>query len=115
MVFIMLKLKQGITKHEVDRWGTERWFLDDERHRLDGPAVERVDGYQEWYKNGLLHRDDGPAIDCQNGTTMWYQHNKKHRADGPAVEWADGGEEWWINGNELSVDEFVLYRFTKGI
>lgn len=30
-------------------------------HRLDGPAMEWVDGGYLWWKNGIAHRIGGPA------------------------------------------------------
>ena len=69
-----------------------------ELHRLDGPAVEFVDGHKEWYQNGKLHRLDGPAIECANGDKCWYQNGQRHRLDGPAVELADGYKAWYQNG-----------------
>jgi hypothetical protein len=33
----------------VDKDGVKRWILDDKLHRLDGPAVEYVDGTKYWY------------------------------------------------------------------
>ncbi len=41
-------------------------------------------------KNGLLRRVDGPAIEYVNGDKCWYQNGKLHRDDGHAVEWANG-------------------------
>jgi len=32
--------------------GTTRWFLNGERHREDGPAIEYADGDKYWYLNG---------------------------------------------------------------
>jgi hypothetical protein len=32
--------------------GVKRWYLNGERHREDGPAVEDADGYKEWWLNG---------------------------------------------------------------
>lgn len=32
--------------------GTKFWYLNDERHREDGPAVELADGDKYWYLNG---------------------------------------------------------------
>jgi hypothetical protein len=34
-------------------YGTKHWFIDDKRHRLDGPAVEEVDGRKEWWLSGI--------------------------------------------------------------
>lgn len=32
--------------------GTKSWYLNDKRHREDGPAVEYSDGDKFWYLNG---------------------------------------------------------------
>ena len=32
--------------------GNKYWFLNDERHRTDGPAIEYADGSKYWYING---------------------------------------------------------------
>jgi len=47
------------------------------RHREDGPAVERADGYKEWYLNDQLHREDGPAVEYANGYKYWYLNDKE--------------------------------------
>jgi hypothetical protein len=31
-----------------DKW----WYLNDQLHRVDGPAIERVNGNKSWYLNG---------------------------------------------------------------
>ena len=51
--------------------GTESWFLNNKRHREDGPAIEWSDGGKCWYLNGKRHREDGPAAECSNGTKYW--------------------------------------------
>ena len=61
----------------VDEKGTIRWHLNDELHREDGPAIEKVDGYKAWYKNDELHREDGPAIEYANGSKEWYIHGER--------------------------------------
>jgi hypothetical protein len=30
-----------------------QWFLNDQLHRVDGPAIEHADGNKEWYHNGI--------------------------------------------------------------
>ena len=62
----------------IDKDGTRCWYLNDKRHRTDGPAVERLNGDKAWWLNDTLHRTDGPA-----------------------VEWADGAKAWWRNGRYL--------------
>lgn len=39
--------------------GTQKWYLNGQLHRVDGPAVFHLDGYQEWYTHGKLHRVGG--------------------------------------------------------
>jgi len=63
-------------------------------------------GTKHWFLNGERHREDGPAIEYADGTKVWYLNGEKHREDGPAVEWADGDKHWFINGKQLSETEF---------
>ena len=51
--------------------GSKYWWLNGERHRTDGPAIEWYNGSKEWYLNGELHRTDGPAIEGSDGTKVW--------------------------------------------
>ena len=57
---------------------TKTWYLNGQRHRENGPAVERTNGYKAWYQFGLLHREDGPAIERPDGTKEWYKNGKFH-------------------------------------
>jgi hypothetical protein len=73
--------------------GNKEWYLNGERHRVDGPAIEWADGHKEWWLNGKLHREDGPA-----------------------VEWADGTKEWWLNGEEYTEADWKnRVEFEKGL
>jgi len=47
-------------------------------HRLDGPAVEWVDGTKYWYINGLCHRIDGPAAK-RDGFLYWFLKDKFYK------------------------------------
>jgi len=69
-------------KVKVYNNGDKSWFLNGQRHREDGPAIERADGSKSWWINGQLHREDGPAI-----------------------EYADGNKEWFLNGEELTIEQ----------
>jgi len=62
---------------KVDDSGTKRWYVDDKRHRVDGPAVEHADGSKLWYLNDKVHRVDGPAIEYANGSKFWYLDGKE--------------------------------------
>ena len=57
---------------KTNEFGTKFWYLNDKRHRVDGPAIECADGNKYWYLNDKLHRVDGPAIECANGDKYWY-------------------------------------------
>lgn len=85
--------------------GRKDWFLNDQRHREDGPAIEWADG-KEWWINGQRHREDGPAIEWADGSKYWWLNGKRHREDGPAAEYADGNKEWWLNGKYFGEVEF---------
>jgi hypothetical protein len=62
-------------------------------------------GTKEWYVNDELHREDGPAIEGAIGNE-WHINGKLHREDGPAIEWHNGYKEWHINGQKMTEQEF---------
>jgi hypothetical protein len=105
-------------RHRVDgpAWegadGTKQWFLNGQWHRVDGPAWEAANGSKEWWLNGKQHRVDGPAWEGADGTKVWRLNGKRHRVDGPAVEWANGSKVWYLNGEfsyELKpIGEYLL-------
>jgi hypothetical protein len=86
----------------VDNDGTKRWYLNNNFHREDGPAVEYTDGTKYWFLDDKLHRTDGPAVEYVNGNKLWYLDGKLHRTDGPAVEYADGTKEWYLNDGQYT-------------
>jgi hypothetical protein len=61
---------------EVNEYGTKSWYLNDKRHREDGPAIEYASGTKFWYLNGELHREDGPAIEYTNGINYWFLNDE---------------------------------------
>ena len=91
---------------KVDYRGNREWFLNGNRHREDGPAIEYSDGTRCWYLNDNLHREDGPALEYSDGTRCWCLNGDLHREDGPACEYANGNREWWLNGVEYTEEEF---------
>ena len=102
------------------------WKVDKLRHRQDGPAVKRSDGFSQWYHKGKLHRLDGPATVDPNGgfewrldglrhrddgpaivtpyVEEWYQHGLVHREDGPAIVRDGGAREWYRHGKRHRLD-----------
>ena len=37
--------------------GDKQWFLNNKRHREDGPAVEYIDGTKYWFLNGTKYTE----------------------------------------------------------
>ena len=62
---------------EIGPDGTKHWFLNDELHREDGPAIEYPNGEKWWFLNGKYHREDGPAVEWPNGEKFWYLNDEK--------------------------------------
>lgn len=48
-----------------------------------------------------------------NGSKFWWLNEELHREDGPAIEWLDGTKEWYLNGVELSEQDFNTRMNTK--
>ena len=67
-------MKNGLI---IDPDGTKCWYLNDQRHRVNGPAIEYADGTKCWYLNGQLHRVDGPAFEDPNGHKEWHLNGKQ--------------------------------------
>jgi hypothetical protein len=87
--------------------GSKAWYLNGNRHREDGPAIEWANGSKSWWINGKLHREDGPAIEYADGDKAWYLNGNRHREDGPAFEFSDGGKTWYLEGKNLTESEFL--------
>lgn len=82
------------------------WYLDDQLHREDGPAVEHIHGIYMWYLCGKLHREGGPAIEWLDGDTEWWRNGHLHREDGPACENKNKENEWYLNNIKLTQEDF---------
>jgi hypothetical protein len=66
-------MKQGLI---IDGKGNKHWYLNDQLHRVDGPAVEWSNGFTSWFLNGKLHRENGPACELPNGDKEWFLNHK---------------------------------------
>jgi len=42
-------MKNGL---KIDALGTKEWYINDELHRVDGPAIEYANGDKYWYYHG---------------------------------------------------------------
>lgn len=63
---------------------------------------------EEYYSHGMRHRSSGPAIIRNNGSHQeWWSDNKLHNINGPAVI-KDGTEAYYLNGIELSKDDWLI-------
>ncbi len=74
---------------------------------MGGYTFKEYNGNRFWYLNDKRHREDGPAAEWADGSKFWWVNGEKHRADGPAFEWADSSKEWWVNGVKLTKEEFI--------
>ena len=93
--------------------GTKTWYLNGRPHRIDGPAVIRVNGTKSWYINGLRHRTDGPAIEYSDGTKRWYLNGNLHRLDGPAIEDYNGTKMWYVDRIHYGYDDLTTKEFMR--
>jgi hypothetical protein len=102
--------------------GYKEWFFHGNRHRINGPSAINFN-YREWRIHDQLHREDGPAVEWSSGDKEWFFHGNRHRIDGPAIDCVYGPEiesengtviervkgytEWWVQGVQLSKQEFT--------
>jgi hypothetical protein len=72
-----------------------------------------LDGTERWYLNGELHRRNGPAV-IKPGYEHWYLHGKRHRKDGPAIIWKTGYCRWYVEDRQLdprtAIDDSILKK-----
>ena len=99
-------MKEMVYKVVVDKYGTIRWYHNNQLHNENGPAIIYADGTQVWYINGKRHNENGPAIIFADGAQSWWINGNLHNETGPAIACADGSKQWWINGKQLSEQEF---------
>lgn len=67
-------------------------------------TIKRILGATCYYLGDDLHRPDGPAVIWPDNYNIWALHGKFHRLDGPAVVYSFGKEEWWIDGENITGD-----------
>jgi len=95
----------------IDEFGTKEWYQNDQRHRIDGPAVEHTDGTKQWFQNGRRHRTNGPAVERVNGDRIWYFEGRLHRTAGPAVEYSNFGKvlvkDWYFEGKQYDFNDWL--------
>ena len=70
-----MKTKNGLITYPD---GTKVWYLNDQLHREDGPAVEHPSGHKEWWLNGQRHRENGPAVEYIDGSKAFWHDGKSY-------------------------------------
>jgi len=97
---------------EIDEFGNVYYYnKNGQLYRLNGPAIEKPNGFKAYYINNKLNRLNGPAVEFSDGSIEYWVNNKLHRLDGPARIWSNGRIEYWVNGKKLTKEEFD--RLTK--
>ena len=66
--------------------------------KIKNGLITHPDGTKVWYLNDQLHREDGPAVEYPDGSELWWFNDKFHRKDGHAIERTDGSKEYWYEG-----------------
>jgi hypothetical protein len=79
--------------------GSKVWYLNNELHRSDGPAIEFLNGDESWYLHGERHR-------VEDGTKHWCLDGKLHRTDGPAATDCDTNY-WCLRGQYYTFDGWL--------
>jgi hypothetical protein len=98
------KKQTGVVVIRIDRDAIS-YFLDNQKHRVGGPAVQ-MHGFAAYYQYNELHRPDGPAIQNDGVSELWYLKGKKHRFDGPAEHFYDGDhKEWHLFGKKYATEK----------
>jgi hypothetical protein len=80
-----------------------RWWLNNNYHCVDGPAVEWTDGDKWWYLNGKRHRIDGPACEYAYGFKSWYLDGENYNFD-----------DWLEVNKSISEEEKVMLKLIYG-
>jgi hypothetical protein len=102
-------------KKVIEDDGTIRYYLGDLHHNPEGPAVIGFAGrHKEYWIKGLRHRIDGPAIEYLDGDYEYWEEGRLHNLQGPA-KCIDGVVEYWIDGRKYAnEDEYIMKLFEMG-
>lgn len=99
----------------AEKWEVEVREDGSEIRTLGNVKVMRYpNGDEDWYKNGELHRDNNepakfyPRVG-KNHMEFWV-HGKLHNTDGPAIYYSNGHKQWFVNGEEMTKEEFIEFK-----
>ena len=89
-------------KRIIEDDDTIHYYPGDLHHNPEGPAVVAFEGRQmEYWLKGLRHRIDGPAIEYLDGDYEYWENGQRHHLNGPAKR-IDGVIEYWIDGRQYA-------------
>jgi len=95
---------KNYTKIEIDELGTKRYLNDEgQHHRLDGPAVEYLDGSKYWYINRISHRNIDPSDKWSDREKYWWFKGERHRVGG---SYGSVYKPWCIHNKEYTKKEY---------
>ena len=74
--------------------------------------MREIEYYDDELKQSMFNMDDNWYIDeptqyWGSNCKIYREDDEFHRLDGPAIESVNGHKEWWINGLELTEEEFL--------
>ena len=96
-----------MSKQKVYKDGTIEWVISGgQRHRINGHAVEWLDGTKGWYIVRSVHRLNDPAVIFNGSEANWYLNSKPHRINGPFSERIGREERWYIGGKRYTESEY---------
>lgn len=101
-------LPEDYTGEVVWSNGDREWYKKGKRHR-DGdlPAYIYPNGDRVWFKDGVKHRGgDEPAYLAADGYKEWWHYGMPHRTQGPAVVFPSGETRYWLDGSEMTKDQW---------
>lgn len=90
--------------------GIKTWWVNDKRHRIDGPAIEFADGYKEYWVNGKQYSKDDWEYDYKPRKVArkhaFYMSQRVyedtncelHHLFKPAKITHNGTKQWWKHG-----------------
>jgi hypothetical protein len=90
-------MKNGIA---IDELGNRRYYLHGQLHRINGPAVEYIDGDKFWFIKGLYHREDGPACIRVSGYIEWALNGRR----------CESLNDWLMHHPTMTLAEKIIFK-----
>jgi glutamate dehydrogenase/leucine dehydrogenase len=74
-----------------------------------------IDGFSGVAEFKIVTTDIATGSETISTYLKYYSHGVVHRDDGPAVLLEGNPHEWWINGRQLSADDYGHYLVKKAL